>query len=80
MSACGICGKPVDEVHHIAQQTKADNRGFIDHINQNHKYNLIPLCKKHHKMVHSGKININGFVTTTKGLELHYSSLEENSN
>ncbi len=69
-------GEVVDEVHHIQEQQEADEKGFIGHINQNHKFNLIPLCKKHHKLVHEGKININGFVTTSKGLELHYSSVE----
>jgi DNA mismatch repair protein MutS len=76
VTACAICGAKVDDVHHIKEQHKADDKGFIGHINQNHKFNLIPLCKKHHKMVHEGKININGFVTTSKGLELHYSSIE----
>jgi len=76
IASCAICGAAVDDVHHIKEQNKADKDGFIGHINQNHKFNLIPLCKKHHKLVHEGKININGFVTTTKGLELHYSSVE----
>ena len=71
--SCAICGEKVDDVHHIKEQKEADEKGFIGHINQNHKYNLIPLCKKHHKLVHDGKISINGFVTTSKGLELHYS-------
>ncbi len=77
IASCAICGAAVDDVHHIKEQQKADDKGFIGHINQNHKFNLIPLCKKHHKLVHEGKININGFVTTSKGLELHYSSLED---
>ncbi len=76
IASCAICGAAVDDVHHIKEQQKADDKGFIGHINQNHKFNLIPLCKKHHKLVHEGKININGFVTTSKGLELHYSSVE----
>ena len=76
VTSCAICGAAVDDVHHIQEKHKADEKGFIGHVNANHKFNLIPLCKKHHKMVHEGKININGFVTTSKGLELHYSSLE----
>jgi len=76
VTSCAICGAKVDDVHHIQEQQKADDKGFIGHINQNHKFNLIPLCKKHHKLVHDGKININGFVTTSKGLELHYTSVE----
>ena len=43
-----------DDVHHIKEQAKANKDGFIGHINANHKYNLIPLCKEHHKMVHDG--------------------------
>ncbi|MDX4058255.1 DNA mismatch repair protein [Aliarcobacter skirrowii] len=76
-STCIICGRACDEVHHIVEQVKANKDGFIGHINANHKYNLIPLCKLHHKMVHDGKINVNGFVSTSKGLELHYTMIEE---
>lgn len=76
-STCIICGRACDEVHHIQEQKKANKDGFIGHINANHKYNLIPLCKLHHKMVHDGKINVNGFVSTSKGLELHYTMIEE---
>lgn len=75
-STCVICGKPCDEVHHIKEQARANKDGFIGHINANHKYNLIPLCKVHHKMVHDGKINVNGFVSTSNGLELHYTIIE----
>ncbi len=74
-ASCVICGKACDDVHHIKEQSKANKEGFIEHINQNHKYNLIPLCKEHHKMVHDGRININGFVATSKGLELHYTDI-----
>jgi len=76
IASCAICGASVDDVHHIKEQKNSDEQGFIGHINQNHKFNLIPLCKKHHNLVHEGKININGFVTTSKGLELHYSSMD----
>lgn len=77
IASCVVCGANVDEVHHIKEQHTSDDKGFIGHINKNHKFNLIPLCKKHHKMVHDGKININGFVTTSKGLELHYTKMAE---
>jgi DNA mismatch repair protein MutS len=36
----------------------------------------VPLCKEHHKMVHDGTININGFISTSKGLELHYTEID----
>ncbi len=71
VTTCAICGKVVEDVHHIVEKEKA-KEGFIDHYPVHHKYNLIPLCKKHHKMVHEGKIRITGFVTTSKGIELHY--------
>ncbi len=77
VTTCVICGKNCDDVHHIKEQAKANKDGFIEHINANHKYNLIPLCKKHHKMVHDGTININGFVATSNGLELHYTDVSE---
>ncbi len=77
-SSCVICGRACDDVHHIKEQARANKDGFIGHINANHKYNLIPLCKEHHKMVHDGTININGFVATSKGLELHYTDASEN--
>ena len=77
VSTCVICGKAVDDVHHIKEQNEANAYGFIGHMNANHKYNLVPLCKEHHLMVHNGKININGFITTSKGLELHYTKAED---
>jgi DNA mismatch repair protein MutS len=77
VSTCVICGRSVDDVHHIKEQARANKEGFIGHMNANHKYNLIPLCKQHHKMVHDGTININGFVATSKGLELHYTAVDE---
>jgi len=72
VAGCAICGKAVDDVHHISPQKDANENNYIDHFKKDHKYNLIPLCKEHHKMVHSGKLLINGFITTSKGLELHY--------
>ena len=77
VTTCIICGKPVDDVHHIKEQSRANKDGFIGHVNANHKYNLVPLCKEHHLMVHDGRININGFIPTSKGLQLHYTSVEE---
>ncbi len=78
LSSCAICGAEVSETHHIKEQSKANENNFIGHIKKNHKYNLLPLCKKHHKMVHSGEIIINGFIATSKGLELHYVFLDKN--
>ena len=72
LSRCALCQGDVEDVHHIAAQKDATKTGHIEHFHKNHKYNLIPLCKKHHKLVHNGKINISGFVMTDEGLKLHY--------
>ncbi len=75
LTKCAICNEAVEEVHHIRPKAEAAN-GFIDHFRENHKYNLIPLCSKHHKMVHEGRLIINGFVMTQEGLKLHYIEVE----
>jgi len=75
LSKCALCNDKVDDVHHIIEQQKADDRGQIEHFHKNHKYNLIPLCKKHHDLVHQGKITISGFIMTDAGLKLHYEEL-----
>jgi DNA mismatch repair protein MutS len=76
LSKCALCEEHVEDVHHITEQKYANQEGQIDHFHKNHKYNLIPLCKRHHHMVHEGKINISGFVMTSEGLKLHYESKE----
>lgn len=50
-------------------------------MKKNHRYNLIPLCAKHHRLVHEGKIAIHGFVMSEDGLRLSYSEniLKDNS-
>ena len=72
VTQCALCEDKVEDVHHIAEQNLANDAGMIGAINKNHKYNLIPLCKKHHKLVHEGKVLISGFVMTSKGIKLHY--------
>lgn len=69
---CVICGNIAEDVHHISQQSLANQAGFIGHFHQDHKHNLIPLCKEHHNEIHNGKIRVKGFVMTSKGLELEY--------
>ena len=72
LSKCAFCNESVEETHHIKAQSVANLNGNIDHFHKNHKYNLIPLCKEHHKKVHEGKILISGFVMTQEGLKLHF--------
>lgn len=70
ITKCVICGSTAEDVHHISQQSLADKAGFIGHFHQDHKHNLIPLCKEHHRAIHEGKIMVKGFVMTSTGLEL----------
>ena len=72
VTKCIICGAVAEDVHHISQKSLADEAGFIGHFHQNSKHNLIPLCKEHHKSIHDGKIKIDGFIMTSKGLELKF--------
>ncbi|PHS30107.1 MAG: DNA mismatch repair protein [Sulfurovum sp.] len=72
LSKCALCEESVEDVHHIVAQKEADSEGNIEYFHKNHKYNLIPLCKNHHHLVHVGKIIISGFVMTDAGLKLHY--------
>ena len=76
LTKCALCHESVEDVHHINAQSVADAGGNIDHFHKNHKHNLIPLCKYHHKKVHEGKIFISGFVMTEEGLKLHYDEKE----
>jgi DNA mismatch repair protein MutS len=75
LTKCALCDNEVDDVHHTKEQSNSDEQGNIEHFHKNHKYNLIPLCKMHHKLVHEGKIIIQGFVMSEDGLKLHYQEL-----
>ncbi len=76
LAKCALCNENVEDTHHINAQSVADIDGNIDHFHKNHRHNLIPLCKVHHKKVHDGKIFISGFVMTEEGLKLHYDEKE----
>ncbi|MDP1784232.1 MAG: DNA mismatch repair protein, partial [Sulfuricurvum sp.] len=73
LTKCALCDEAVDDVHHIVPQANADDGGSIGHFGMNHRYNLIPLCAKHHRLVHEGKIAVHGFVMGEEGLRLSYS-------
>ena len=72
VTKCVICGAMAEDVHHISQRSLADKAGFIGHFHQDNKHNLVPLCKEHHKQIHDGKMRVDGFVMTSKGLELQF--------
>ena len=54
---CCILCKSRDQVeeHHIAEQHKADEKGFIGTFHKNVKYNLLPLCRSCHQKLHAQK-------------------------
>lgn len=72
VTKCVICGAVAEDVHHISHQVSSNQSGFIDHYHQDHRANLVPLCKVHHREIHDGKMKIKGFVMTSKGLELDF--------
>jgi len=52
--ACELCGSNDQlEIHHLQEQHKADEQGFIDgHFHKNHPGNLLTLCEKCHDSFH----------------------------
>ncbi len=72
VTKCVICGATAEDVHHISQKSLADTAGFIGHFHKDNKHNLVPLCKEHHSQIHDGKLHVNGFIMTSKGLELQF--------
>lgn len=72
---CEMCGDLADEVHHLQEQHKADETGFIGTFNKNHRANLTAICEKcHDAMHHNSTIVIKKKpvkkVKTTKGYKL----------
>lgn len=76
LTRCALCEEAVDDTHHIKEQHTADDKGFIDHFPKDHKGNIIPLCKGCHNKVHSGEVTIDGYVMTSKGLQLRVKNEE----
>lgn len=75
---CGICGNEnrAEEVHHIRFQKEADNNGIIENrYHKNAAFNLIPLCRVCHDLVHEEKLKIYGFVQTSEGVSVNYERL-----
>ncbi len=77
VNKCEICNycpvnikdKPL-HTHHIKFQCESDANGFNGHFYKNSKFNLVSLCDNCHIKVHSGEININGYIQTINGVEL----------
>jgi DNA mismatch repair protein MutS len=80
---CEICGYypfektdiPLD-VHHIIGQCTADSNNYVGHFHKNKKHNLVTLCKHCHQQTHAGKIQISGYIQTTKGVLLDFTKID----
>jgi DNA mismatch repair protein MutS len=69
---CEICkNKIANETHHIEEQKLANSTGHIKHIHKNNFANLIAICNKCHDLIHSKKIQTDGFQQTTNGIKLN---------
>lgn len=52
---CEMCGKRGTEIHHIEEQYRADNRGYLEgkYKHKNHLSNLMSICEKCHLEKHN---------------------------
>jgi DNA mismatch repair protein MutS len=82
---CQICGyKPTHstdiplETHHIHFQSCASNTGHFKELgfHKNVEHNLVCLCRKCHTDVHSGLVNIKGYIATGNGVKLDFTKNE----
>jgi DNA mismatch repair protein MutS len=70
-STCAICGcEKTEEVHHIHEQAKADQQGYIGHFHKNALHNLVETCGKCHDAIHNGLVIVDGFRQTSDGIVL----------
>ena len=67
---CSVCDRYAEEVHHIVPQASADSSGMIGVFHKNATHNLVCLCSSCHDQVHAGKLQIDGYQHTSKGVEL----------
>lgn len=80
-SSCEVCGRvgPVD-VHHIRHQSSASKDGGIlpDGVtHKDHKANLVCLCHVCHEKVHTGALEVHGYMMTSRGIQLVHHASDE---
>lgn len=50
---CSLCHAQINlQSHHLKEQSKADERGYIEHHHKNAAFNLLVLCEGCHKKIH----------------------------
>ena len=69
---CQICQEKGVDVHHIQFQCSANKIGMIGSIHKNRESNLVVLCKECHVKVHNNQLIIDGYLDTSRGIELDY--------
>jgi DNA mismatch repair protein MutS len=80
LNKCGIpdCPNLAEVTHHIQFQSEADSTGFIDnHLQKNHRSNLVPLCQSCHDKLHDRQPGhesyvIRGYQMTSEGSRLDF--------
>lgn len=56
---CSLCKTNLNlDTHHLQEQNKADERGFISHYHKNSSFNLLVLCKTCHQALHKSGSHI----------------------
>jgi DNA mismatch repair protein MutS len=59
VDTCMLCGRAKDlQTHHLKEQHKADEKGFIDHYHKNSEWNLVVLCRECHHNLHQRKLTL----------------------
>ena len=70
--SCGVCGQQgARETHHIVEQRTASNNKIAEY-HKNAEFNLVPLCEGCHLSTHRNELIIQGYRSTSKGVELRY--------
>lgn len=82
LNHCGIpnCPNQAENTHHIQFRSNANTSGFIEHVQKNHKSNLLPLCRTCHTMLHDEQPGhwryiIRGYHMTSNGSQLDYEKI-----
>lgn len=52
MKKCIFCEEKAEHTHHILEQINSSEEGFIENKHKNDSHNLLPICEKHHFLIH----------------------------
>ena len=77
VDTCSVCREPAKEVHHIQEQHKADEHGFIGRIHKNDTHNLMTVCERCHDLIHNKNIRVDGYQQTSQGKKLMVETVVE---